>query len=163
MFAVITRVGSASVEIDGALCADMGRGLLVLLGVMEGDTGADAEWLARKVCAMRIFSDEAGKMNLSLADVGGGITVVSNFTLAADCRKGNRPSFVGAAEPGEAERLYEYFAKCCRGAGFEVQTGRFGADMKVASVNDGPVTIPLDSRVRFAARRSQAGHEEGSK
>ena len=153
MYAVITRVSSASVTIEGERRADMGRGLLVLLGVIEGDVEADAEWLARKVCAMRIFSDAEGKMNLSLAEVGGGITVVSNFTLAADCRRGNRPSFVGAAAPEEANRLYEYFVDCCRREGAQVQTGVFGAEMQVASVNDGPITIPLDSRARSAARR----------
>ena len=152
MLAVITRVSSASVEIGGVRTAEIGRGFLVLLGVMEGDTDADAAWLAKKTCALRVFSDEADKLNLSLGDVGGKLLVVSNFTLAADCRKGNRPSFVRAAEPGEANRLYEYYVACCRETGIEVQTGTFRADMQVASVNDGPITIPLDSSVRGEPR-----------
>ena len=152
MLAIITRVSSASVEIAGERVAGIGRGFLVLLGVMEGDTDEDAAWLAKKTCAMRVFSDAEDKLNLALADVEGKIIVVSNFTLAADCRKGNRPSFTGAAEPGEANRLYELYVQHCRETGIEVQTGVFRADMQVASVNDGPITIPLDSRVRGTPR-----------
>ena len=153
MLAIITRVSSASVDIAGERTAEIGRGFLVLLGVMEGDTNEDAEWLARKTCAMRIFSDADDKLNLSLKDVDGKMIVVSNFTLAADCRKGNRPSFIRAAGMDEANRLYEYYVECCRAEGIEVQTGTFRADMQVASVNDGPITIPLDSSVRAQSRR----------
>ncbi len=152
MLAIITRVSSASVDIAGERTAEIGRGFLVLLGVMQGDTDEDAAWLAKKTCGLRVFSDAEDKLNLSLADVEGKLLVVSNFTLAADCRKGNRPSFIAAAEPGEANRLYERYVDCCRAAGVEVQTGVFRADMQVASVNDGPITIPIDSRVRSAPR-----------
>jgi D-aminoacyl-tRNA deacylase len=145
MKAVIQRVLRAAVEVDGSRIAEVGSGLLVFLGVVRGDGDADARALARKLCSLRLFEDDAAKMNLSLADVGGELLVVSQFTLAADCRKGRRPSFDPAAEPPEAQRLYERFCELCRGEGAAVKTGRFAAHMEISLVNDGPVTILLDS------------------
>jgi len=145
MKAVVTRVSSASVTIDGALTAEIGRGFLVLLGVHEDDLPADAEKLADRVCGLRVFEDEAGKMNLNLAAAGGEILVVSQFTLLADCKKSRRPSFIAAARPEKAIPLYEKFMAECENRGFAVKHGEFGADMKVASVNDGPVTLLLDT------------------
>lgn len=144
MRAVVTRVSSASVEIDGEVRGSIGRGFLVLLGVAPSDTEAQAVRLADKVCGLRVFEDGNGKMNLNLATVGGEILVISQFTLFADCSS-RRPGFTGAAKPDIAIPLYELFIDCCRKAGFNVSTGVFGADMKVASVNDGPVTILLDT------------------
>lgn len=144
MRAVVTRVSSASVEIDGELHGSINKGFLVLLGVAPTDTEAQAVRLADKVCGLRVFEDENGKMNLNLASVGGELLVISQFTLFADCRS-RRPGFTGAAKPDIAVPLYELFIECCRKAGFRVSTGEFGADMKVASVNDGPVTILLDT------------------
>ena len=145
MRAVITRVKSASVSIAGSVVGEIGHGLLILLGVGPDDTPELCEKLADKALGLRIFCDEAGKMNRSLADIGGQVLVVSQFTLYADCRKGKRPSFTGAALPEQAVPLYEQFLQECRSRGFEPQHGRFGADMLVASENDGPVTIPLDT------------------
>ena len=144
MRAVVTRVSSASVEIDGEIRGSIGKGFLVLVGVAPTDTEAQAVRLADKVCGLRVFEDENGKMNLNLAAAGGEILVISQFTLYADCRS-RRPGFTGAAKPDIAVPLYELFIDCCRKAGFAVSTGVFGADMKVASVNDGPVTIILDT------------------
>ena len=144
MRAVVTRVSSASVEIDGELHGSIGKGFLVLLGVAPTDTEAQAVRLADRVCGLRVFEDGNGKMNLPLATAGGDILVISQFTLFADCRS-RRPGFTGAAKPDIAVPLYELFIECCRKAGFRVATGVFGADMKVASVNDGPVTILLDT------------------
>jgi len=144
MRAVVTRVSSASVEIDGAVAGSIGRGFLVLLGIKIGDTEAEAIKLASKVCNLRVFSDENGKMNLDLNAAGGSILVISQFTLYADCRS-RRPGFTGAARPDTAIPLYELFISECRNAGFGVETGAFGAMMDVASVNDGPVTIILDT------------------
>ena len=144
MRAVVTRVSSASVTIDGAVRGAIEKGYLVLLGVGPQDTEAVCDKLAEKICNLRIFEDENGKMNLNLEQVGGALLVVSQFTLYADCHKGNRPSFVRAGAPDKANRLYEYFVercKQCRQRGFQVEHGEFGADMQVASVNDGPVTI----------------------
>ena len=149
MRAVVTRVKSASVTIDGRVNGEIGQGLLVLLGVGPSDTEAQAVKLADKVCGLRIFEDENEKMNLNLEQVGGSILVVSQFTLYADCRKGNRPSFIGAGAPAEADRLYEYFMDRCRTHVDRVEHGRFGADMKVSLVNDGPFTLMLDSRELF--------------
>lgn len=147
MTAVIQRVTSSSVVVDGETVSEIGRGFNVLLGVFDGDTEADADLLAGKTARMRIFSDAAGKMNLSLADVGGSVLVISQFTLCADCRKGNRPSFTASAPPDEARRLYEYFINQLELNGVaDVRHGIFAADMKVAIANDGPVTIILDSR-----------------
>ncbi|MDD6188443.1 MAG: D-aminoacyl-tRNA deacylase [Clostridiales bacterium] len=145
MRAVVTRVKSASVEIDGKTVGKTDGGFLVLLGVKTGDTEAEAEKLVSKICQLRVFEDGEGKMNRSLADVGGSLLVISQFTLYADCRKGNRPSFISAARPDTAVPLYELFIKGCRDRGFHVETGEFGANMQVASVNDGPVTIIYDT------------------
>jgi D-tyrosyl-tRNA(Tyr) deacylase len=144
MRAVVTRVSWANVVIDGTTVGDIGRGFLVLLGVSTEDTQAQAEKLANKICNLRVFEDDAGKMNLSLDEVNGQILVVSQFTLYADC-KSRRPGFTGAARPDKAIPLYELFIEKCRQRGFDVQTGKFGADMKVSSLNDGPVTIIMDT------------------
>lgn len=141
---VLQRVNSASVTVDGKICGEIGKGYLVLLGVGQGDTDADCRYLADKIINLRIFSDENDKINLSLDDVDGDILVVSQFTLYADCRKGNRPNFIQAAKPDEAERLYNYFVDYCRGKGKRVETGVFGADMKVRLENDGPFTVILE-------------------
>ena len=145
MRAVVQRVKYASVTIDGEITAKIDNGFLVLLGVHEDDSEKDAEYLAKKCSGMRIFEDEEEKMNLSVKDVEGSFLVVSNFTLYADCRKGNRPSFVNAARPEKAIPLYEKFVSCVRENGIECQTGEFGADMKVELLNDGPVTIVIES------------------
>lgn len=143
MMSVIQRVSQARVEVDGRITGQIGQGLLVLLCAERGDTEAEADKLLAKLLKLRIFSDEAGKMNKSLQDVGGGLLVVSQFTLAADTRGGNRPSFTAAAAPDEGRRFYEYFVDQARLAHSQVQTGEFAADMQVHLVNDGPVTIPL--------------------
>ena len=145
MKAWIQRVTEASVTIGGETVASIGRGYLVLLGVTHSDTEKDADELAARVVALRIFEDAAGKTNLSIQDAGGSVIIVSQFTLYADCRKGNRPNFLMAKEPAEAKRLYEYFAELCRREIPVVETGEFGADMKVESINDGPVTLILDT------------------
>ena len=147
MRAVIQRVSHASVTIDGGVKGKIGQGFLVLFGAGQGDTRAEAELLAKKTAGMRIFCDEAGKMNLSLADIGGSVLVISQFTLYADCRRGTRPSFTNAASPDMANGLYEYYVKLLREEYHiaDVQTGEFGAHMKVELLNDGPVTIILDS------------------
>ena len=141
---VLQRVTSASVTVGGEVTGRIGTGYLVRLGVGQGDTEEDCRRLADKLINLRIFSDENGKINLSLADVGGELLIVSQFTLYADCRKGNRPNFIQAGKPDEAERLYNYFADYCRSKGKHVETGIFGADMKVELVNDGPFTIVLE-------------------
>lgn len=141
---VIQRVTSAAVRVDGQTVGEIGKGLLVLLGVGRGDTDDSARLYAKKLLGLRIFEDENGKTNRSLADVGGALLIVSQFTLYADCSHGNRPGFTQAGDPAEADRLYQFFASLCREAGAPVQTGIFGADMKVSLVNDGPFTIVLD-------------------
>jgi len=146
MKAVIQRVSSASVTVDGAIVGQIGQGIMVLLGVEKGDTEAPADWLAEKIVALRIFEDEAGKMNRSLADIGGGLLAVSQFTLAGTCDKGRRPSFDSAAPADEGKRLYDYFVNALRRLQVPVQTGIFQADMQVALVNDGPVTLILERR-----------------
>ncbi len=146
MRAVIQRVSEASVTVEGESIASIGEGLLVLLGVAPGDTSSHARWLAGKTARLRIFEDAAGKMNLSVGDRGGEILVVSQFTLLADCRKGNRPSFTEAAQPEQAIPLYEMYAKILEEElPGRVRRGRFGADMRVALVNEGPVTLILDT------------------
>lgn len=140
MRAVVTRVSSASVAIDGETVGEIGTGFLVLLGIGPEDTQAQAEKLADKICGLRVFADQAGKMNLNLEAVGGALLVVSQFTLYADTSS-RRPGFTGAAKPDLAVPLYERFMETCRARGFRVEHGEFGADMQVASVNDGPVTI----------------------
>lgn len=144
MRAVVTRVSSASVTIDGAVAGEIGKGYLVLLGVAPEDTEETAVKLADKICNLRVFEDENGKMNLNLETVGGSLLVVSQFTLFADTSS-RRPGFTGAAKPDIAIPLYEKFMAHCRERGFTVAHGEFGADMKVASVNDGPVTILFDT------------------
>jgi D-aminoacyl-tRNA deacylase len=146
--AVVSRVAWARVVADGELTGEIGPGLLVLVGVTHGDTEADAAWLAAKVAGLRVFDDDQGRMNRSLADVGGGALVVSQFTLYGDARKGRRPSFVAAAPPELAAPLVEAVAKAIAGEGIAVATGRFGAAMLVESAGDGPVTILLDSAAR---------------
>ena len=145
MKALVQRVSEADVTVDGLRVGAIGKGLLVLLGVETGDGAAAADLLARKITALRIFEDDAGKMNLAVHDVGGAVLAISQFTLAADLRKGNRPSFIRAAPPEVAEPLYEQFCTRLRAAGLTVATGRFGAHMAVRLINDGPVTIWLDS------------------
>ena len=150
MRAVIQRVTYARVEVDGAVVGEIGPGLLVLLGVAKGDTTADADYLASKIAQLRIISDDAGKMNRSVLEAGGAMLAVSQFTLYGDCRKGRRPSFDGAAAPEDARRLYEYFTEASRAAGLRVETGTFQADMKVSLLNDGPVTMIVESPNRSA-------------
>ena len=149
MRAVVQRVSRAQVAIDGEIVGKVGRGLLVLLGVTHADTEVDAGYLADKIAGLRVFEDENGKMNLDAAAVGGGILVVSQFTLYGDVRRGKRPSFDAAAKPEHARQLYEYFAERIRTAGLPCQTGRFQEMMEVELVNDGPVTILLDSAKIF--------------
>jgi len=144
MRAVVTRVSSASVEIDGVVTGAIDKGFLVLLGIRHDDTEAETRKLASKVCNLRVFADDEGKMNLDLATVGGSLLVISQFTLFADC-KSRRPGFTAAARPDVAIPLYELFISECRDAGFRVETGEFGAMMNVSSVNDGPVTILFDT------------------
>ena len=144
MKTVIQRVRSAAVTVEDRIVGQIGPGLLVLLGVEKGDDQARADWLAEKIAGLRIFSDENGKMNLSLRDVGGSLLVVSQFTLAGNCAKGKRPSFDTAAPPAEGQRLYEYFLEAARRLGLPVETGVFQADMQVTLVNDGPVTFILE-------------------
>lgn len=149
MRVVLQRVSRAGVTIDNEQIAVIGAGLLVLLGVEQGDDEQAAAYLAEKVAGLRIFEDQAGKMNLSVGDCSGELLVVSQFTLLADCRKGRRPGFSQAALPEQAEPLCDYFVSCLRKMDLPVQTGRFRADMAVELINDGPVTIMLDSRRQF--------------
>ena len=144
MRAVLTRVTSASVTIDGEVVGKIGRGFLILLGVGPNDTEKECKYLAEKALGLRVFTDENDKMNLGLEAIGGEVLVVSQFTLFGNCRKGRRPSFAGAAGPELGERLYEQFLADCAALGYPPQHGRFGADMQVESVNDGPVTILFD-------------------
>lgn len=146
MRVVVQRCSRAQVRIDGAVVGSISQGFMLLVGITEGDTKAQAELLAKKVAQMRVFEDEQGKMNLGMQEVGGAILSISQFTLYADCKKGNRPSFIKAARPETAEPLYDYFNDLLRTQyGLQVETGRFGADMKVDFINDGPVTILLDT------------------
>lgn len=142
---VIQRVTEASVTIDGEISGKIGKGYLVLIGVADTDTKELADKMIRKMIGLRIFEDEQGKTNLSLADVDGGLLLVSQFTLYANCKRGNRPSFIEAGKPDLANEMYEYIIEKCRESVEEVQTGEFGADMKVQLLNDGPFTILLDS------------------
>ncbi len=145
MRAVVQRVRSCRVVVAGETVGGIGHGLLVLLGVHVRDTADQVRWLADKIVGLRIFEDGEGKMNLSVADIGGAILVVSQFTLYGDCQKGRRPSFIDAARPEIAEPLYEAFVNAVKLHGISVATGRFGADMQVELVNDGPVTLVLDT------------------
>ena len=142
---LIQSVTEASVTVDGNVIGQIGKGFLVFIGVAEGDTVAMADKLVKKLIGLRIFEDENGKTNLSLSDVDGSLLLVSQFTLYADCKKGNRPSFIKAGEPKMAEKMYEYIISECKKQISHVETGEFGADMKVALLNDGPFTILLDS------------------
>jgi len=146
MRAVVQRVKASSVTVDDEPVGKIGKGLLVLLGVAQADQTADADFLSEKIVNLRIFEDEQGKMNRSLIDIGGEMLVVSQFTLLGDCRKGRRPSFIDAAGPEKANELYEYFAVKVRKKGVPVATGRFRAMMDVALINDGPVTLILESK-----------------
>ncbi len=148
MKAVIQRVSSASVKVDGEVVGSCGMGYMILFGAAQGDTEADADIMARKVAALRIFRDSDDKMNLSIKDIDGEILAISQFTLCADVKKGNRPSFIGAMEPVEAERLYKYFCNKLREEGIKkVDEGVFGGDMSVSLVNEGPVTILYDTEI----------------
>ena len=149
MRAVVQRVSRAKATVAGEVTGAIGRGFLVLLGVAEGDDAGDARYLAEKIAGLRVFEDAEGKMNLALADVDGGMLVVSQFTLLGDCRKGRRPSFIAAARPEQADALYRQFVEAVREQGIDVGTGRFQEHMDVELVNDGPVTLLLDSRKLF--------------
>ncbi len=147
MRAVVQRVKSASVSVDGEITGQIEKGLLVLFGAEEGDTNEDLDYIVKKTVGLRIFSDENGKMNLSVTDIGGEVLAVSQFTLLAEIKKGNRPGFSMAMEPVKAEKMYEeYCSRCEQIVGKKTQKGIFGADMEVSLVNDGPVTIIADSR-----------------
>ncbi len=147
MKAVIQRVSQCSVVVDNRTVGEIGNGFLILLGVENGDTPKEAEKLSAKIAGLRIFTDDNDKMNLSLTDIGGEVLVVSNFTLCANCAKGRRPNFIGAARPETAQPLYEYFCECMENNGIKkVERGIFGADMKVSLLNDGPVTIIIDTK-----------------
>jgi len=148
MRACIQRVRSASVTVDGEVCGEIGSGLVVLLGVADDDTAEDVKWMANKVVGLRIFADDAGLMNRSVHECGGALLVVSQFTLLGDCRKGRRPSFVQAAQPEKGEKFYERFVQLVAASGVPTMTGRFRADMDVQLVNNGPVTLWIDSKQR---------------
>ena len=158
MRAVIQRVTEARVEVDGKRVGEIGPGVCVLLGVHETDTSREVDWMAAKTACLRIFEDEAGRMNLSLLDVAGSALVVSQFTLYGNCRKGRRPSFVEAASPETAELYYEEFCKSLELEGVPVAKGVFGAKMRVSLTNDGPVTIILESRARADREASSSGN-----
>ncbi|MBR4079456.1 MAG: D-tyrosyl-tRNA(Tyr) deacylase [Christensenellaceae bacterium] len=149
MRAVLQRVGRADVTVDGACIGKIEQGLLVLLGIEQGDNENDLEYIVSKVCGMRIFEDDEGKMNRSVEDIGGSILVVSQFTLMGDARKGRRPSFVKAGSPADAKVLYEKAVEKFRATGIPIETGEYQAEMQVSLVNDGPVTILLDSKKTF--------------
>ena len=149
MRAVVQRVSRASVTVDEDIIAEMGRGLVALVGVGEEDGGEDVDYLARKLVGLRVFEDDAGKMNLSVQDVGAGIMIVPQFTLYGDCRRGRRPSFDASAPPDRAEELYDRLVEDVRGRGPEVETGEFKSYMELELVNDGPVTLLLDSKKNF--------------
>ena len=141
---VIQRVTQAQVEVNKKIVGKINKGFMVLLGVAEGDTKEQADYLVKKLCNLRVFEDENEKMNLALKDVDGELLIISQFTLCADCSGGNRPSFIGAEKPEKANKMYEYFCEQCSNNGYKVEKGIFGADMQVSLVNDGPVTIILE-------------------
>jgi D-aminoacyl-tRNA deacylase len=149
MRAVVQRVSEARVRVDGAVVGEISQGFLVLLGVGQGDGAAETAYMAQKIRELRLFADDEGKMNRSLPDINGGVLVVSQFTLYGDCRRGRRPSFIAAAAPDLAKSLYEDVVRELRASGLTVATGIFQADMKVESINDGPVTVLLDSSKAF--------------
>ena len=148
MKVVIQRVSEASVKVSGEIVGEISKGLLLLVGIEENDEKEDAEWLTKKILDLRIFSDERGKMNRSVKDINGEILCVSQFTLIADYKKGNRPSFIKAAKPEKAVPLFEYFKGLIKSSGLKTESGIFGADMKVNLLNDGPVTIVMDSKTK---------------
>jgi D-tyrosyl-tRNA(Tyr) deacylase len=148
MRVVIQRVKYARVKVDEKIIGEIDKGFLVLLGVGKEDDDLDLKYLVKKVTNLRVFEDDAGKMNLALKDVGGKLLVISQFTLYADCSRGNRPDFINAGEPQKANKLYLKFVDECRKCEIEVETGEFGADMKVELLNDGPVTIIIDSKIK---------------
>lgn len=152
MIAVIQRVKESNVVVDGTVVGRCAQGLMILLGVAEGDDERDADVLAKKISKLRIFSDETGKMNLSVLDVGGEALVVSNFTLNANYKKGNRPDYLASASPDEADRLYRLFASLLAESGVHTETGIFGADMECRIINDGPITLVLDSKVLLGTK-----------
>lgn len=142
---VIQRVSESHVKVDGSIVGEIGKGLMLLIGIDENDTEADADWLVQKILNLRIFGDDEGKLNLSVQDIKGEILCISQFTLIADYKKGNRPSFIKAAKPDQAIPLFDYFKKEISKSGLKTESGIFGADMKVSLINDGPVTIVMDS------------------
>lgn len=156
MIAVIQRVNRAEVTVDGNSVGKCGKGFLILLGVASGDTYADADVIIKKIPSLRIFTDDVEKMNLSLNDIGGEILAISNFTLLANCRRGNRPDYMGAEKPEAAARMYDYFVEKLRESVPHVETGIFGADMKIDVEDDGPVTIILESKALSAPRSGGA-------
>ena len=145
---VIQRVSCASVRVEGVIVGQIQQGLMLMVGVEEGDDKSDAEWLAKKILDLRIFSDSEGKMNLSVKDISGDVLCISQFTLLAEYKKGNRPSFIKAARPEMAVDLFEYFKELIKNSGLKVESGIFGADMKVELLNNGPVTIVMDSKTK---------------
>lgn len=145
MRVILQRVSEASVKVDGEVIGSIGRGIVVLLGIGPKDSEKQVDWLAEKIATLRIFPDDAGKMNLSLIDIAGELLIISQFTLYGDCQKGRRPSFIAAAPPSVAEPLYEAVLRSCRLLGIKTEAGRFGADMKVSLTNDGPVTLILET------------------
>lgn len=149
MRAVVQRVSRASVQVEGGVIGTVAKGFAVLLGVAEGDTAEDADYLAHKIVDLRVFEDDAGKMNRSIAEAGGAVLAISQFTLLGDCRKGRRPSFTDASRPELAATLFDHFVAAVRSRGVSVETGQFGAHMRVELVNDGPVTLLLDSKRVF--------------
>lgn len=149
MKAVIQRVSEANVKVDGEIVGEISHGLLLLIGIDEEDEKADADWLVQKILNLRIFGDEDGKLNLSLLDISGEILCISQFTLLADYKKGNRPSFIKAAKPDKAIPLFEYFKTEIAQSNLKIESGIFGADMKVSLLNDGPVTIVMDSKTKL--------------
>lgn len=149
MKAVIQRVSEASVKVDGKTAGEIGNGLLLLIGIDETDEKTDAEWLVQKILNLRIFGDDEGKLNRSVLDISGQILCISQFTLIADYKKGNRPSFIKAAKPDKAVPLFEYFKEEISKSGLKTESGIFGADMKVSLLNDGPVTIVMDSKTKM--------------
>lgn len=149
MKAVIQRVSEANVKVDGKIVGEISQGLLLLIGIDEEDEKADADWLVQKILNLRIFGDEDGKLNLSVLDISGEILCISQFTLIADYKKGNRPSFIKAAKPDKAIPLFEYFKTQIAQSNLKIESGIFGADMKVSLLNDGPVTIVMDSKTKL--------------
>ncbi|UPQ75155.1 D-aminoacyl-tRNA deacylase [Chryseobacterium nepalense] len=148
MKAVIQRVSESHVKVDGNIVGEIGKGLMLLVGIDENDTKTDADWLVQKILNLRVFGDEDGKLNLSVQDIKGEILCISQFTLIADYKKGNRPSFIKAAKPDKAIPLFDYFKQELSKSGLKTESGVFGADMKVSLINDGPVTIVMDSIIK---------------